>query len=207
MRTSEKCGAIVEAFAKAQRQFKNPHKNQQVKYGNTNFKYADLTACLDAVLPALNAEGIALMQGVRINGEAQIMVTRLSLGEEWLACEYPVGPANAEHKDVGAAYTYGKRYSLASLCGISADDDTDASEVKTRAAAPKADNTAKVWKDDQVRSLNHMEEVRELDNWEITNADALKKLSNNHAKMSEDLEAVVENTRKRVTKNAETLGD
>ena len=52
---------LFAALAKAQAAFKTVQKNRQANYG----RYADLTSILEAVRPALNANGIFLYQDVR----------------------------------------------------------------------------------------------------------------------------------------------
>lgn len=195
MKTSENCAELMTAFTKAQSNFTNPGKNQQVSYGNTKFKYADLTACLDAVLPALNAEGIALAQGVTIEGEAQVLITRLSLGNEWMTSEYPLGAVGVDHKDIGAAYTYGKRYSVVSMCGISADEDGDATSITTKSAAPKKSepktNTAQEWATAAAATYQAFKTDRERENWVTTNQSTLDDLRKQAPKLADRLDEII----------------
>ena len=209
MKTSETCADFMAAFAKAQANFKNPVKNKEVKYGATKFKYADLTACLDAVLPSLNAEGIALTQGVTIEGEAQVLITRLSLGNEWMTSEYPLGAVGADHKDIGAAYTYGKRYSVVSMTGISADEDGDASSITTKSAAPKKatpkPNAAQEWADDAAKAFKAIKTSGEQSSWIETNKGFMDKLETGHPDTFKTLDDVIKTEQRRVS-NAEVAG-
>ncbi|HET7239373.1 MAG TPA: ERF family protein, partial [Terrimicrobiaceae bacterium] len=56
---------------------------------------------------------------------------------EVIISEWPL-PANANPQNMGSNLTYAKRYSLAAICGVSADEDDDAEAgVKESGKAPK----------------------------------------------------------------------
>lgn len=209
MKTSENCAELMTAFTKAQSNFTNPGKNKEVSYGNTKFKYADLTACLDAVLPALNAEGIALTQGVTIEEGAQVLITRLSLGNEWMTSEYPLGAVGVDHKDIGAAYTYGKRYSVVSMCGISADEDGDATSITTKSAAPKKTNpkpnAAEEWATGSATTFKALASSNEQAAWVETNKGFMAKLEKEHPDTFKTLDDVIKAEQRRVN-NEEIAG-
>jgi hypothetical protein len=140
MQTSETIGAIAAALAKAQSEMKNAPLNKV----NPHFKsrYADLAAIRDAIIPALAKNGIAIIQATASDNGRIIVETRLihSSGE-WIGGSIPVmAPPTALAQAVGSALTYAKRYSLASLVCISADDDDDANAasepVQTQQSRP-----------------------------------------------------------------------
>ena len=112
---------------------------------NPHFKsrYADLSAVLEAVLPALNKHGLGLLYrvhdcdvGVRL--EAVVIHTS---GEELSSGILHLPVANNDSQAVGSALSYGKRYLATGLFSLqTADDDGNAATASMRAApvvAPK----------------------------------------------------------------------
>jgi hypothetical protein len=88
---------------------------------------------LDAVLPALTAEGVLLTQPIS-DGAVH---TILSKGEESLASSLPL-PVITDPQKMGSAITYYRRYTLTSLLALAAEDD-DANTAS--AAKPQPVNT------------------------------------------------------------------
>jgi hypothetical protein len=93
-----------------------------------NSKYADLNSILKVVRPVLSENGLALVQGNKydITSSGFYVTTKLihSSGQ-WIYSEIrlPVGKKDAH--GVGAACTYGRRFSLSAMLGISVDVDDD----------------------------------------------------------------------------------
>ena len=107
---------LFAALAKAQAAFKTVQKNKQANYG----KYADLTSILEAVRPALNANGIFLYQDVRsVQGGVTVRTILAHESGQTLESSELFMPSGANGK-INAC-----RYSLSSFLGISADDDDD----------------------------------------------------------------------------------
>lgn len=137
MRTSDAINEIATALAKAQGEMKNASLNKV----NPHFKskYADLAEIRDTVTPALSKHGIAVVQGTEATDGALMVVTRLvHTSGQWFESQFPI--AVDKPQTMGSAYTYAKRYSLAAICNIAADEDDDANaanEGKTP-PAPKA---------------------------------------------------------------------
>ena len=112
---------------------------------NPHFKsrYADLSAVLEAVLPALNKHGLGLLYrvhdcdvGVRL--EAVVIHTS---GEELSSGILHLPVAKNDSQAVGSALSYGKRYLATGIFALqTADDDGNAATASMRAApvvAPK----------------------------------------------------------------------
>lgn len=123
---------LIESLAKAQSEMNHAAFDQT----NPHFKskFASLKSVIDAIKPALNANGIFFMQvshpldhGVGIETIFCKADEKLSTGVVMV----PVDKANAQ--GLGSALTYAKRYSLAMACGIAADLDDDGNGA---AAAP-----------------------------------------------------------------------
>ena len=124
MESSEEINEIAAAMAKAQAMIQNPKKENE----NPHFKskYADLASGLNAIRPALSANGIALFQATGLyEGTSVILRTRLvhSSGQ-WIGSTYPVS-ALAQHQAMASALTYAKRQSLFALVGVAGEDDDD----------------------------------------------------------------------------------
>jgi hypothetical protein len=133
---------LIEAFVKAQEMM--THAALDSNNPAFNSKYASLSSVLDAVKPALNANGIALIQK-SVPTEAGISVETCfyGYGEELCTGPVPVPIGKANAHGFGSALTYAKRYSLCLACGISAEEDDDGNIAtsqykKTAPPAPKA---------------------------------------------------------------------
>ena len=124
---SEKIGELVSALAKAQLEFTPALKDSDNPFFKS--KYADLAANINAVRPALNKHGIAVIQADSSELERAIARVRTSLhcGEQWIASEAEA-PAidksgNVNVQTLGSAWTYLRRYTLQALCGLASEDD------------------------------------------------------------------------------------
>jgi hypothetical protein len=106
-------------------------------------RYATLDATLEAVRPALAAQGLAVLQGITFpetNGEGRLVgitvETRLvHASGEWMASHVPVPVAKADAHGLGSALSYGRRYGLAALLSLAADDDDDGNAAASQAPA------------------------------------------------------------------------
>lgn len=114
---------IATALVKAQKAFGPALKSST----NPHFKsrYADLAACVEAVIAGLNDNGIALIQKCYdcANG---VMVETMFVHEsgEMLECGILHVPASKQDpQGYGSALTYARRYSLMAACGIAPEDD------------------------------------------------------------------------------------
>lgn len=135
-------GKISAAFVKAQKQF-NPALKSSV---NPHFKsrYAALDACIEAVIDALNDNGIALMQHTTESDNGVIVETVfLHESGEMLSCGKLHVPASKQDaQGYGSALTYARRYSLMAACGIAPEDDDGNGASKTITEKQAADLTA-----------------------------------------------------------------
>lgn len=130
--------ALAAALAKAQgamqaaaKDSKNPHFNS---------KYADLAAIWAACRAPLATNGLSVVQRVSTSGDGAVtVVTRLMHSSgEWIQdrCVFPV--AQRTPQAYGSAVTYARRYALAALVGVAAEDDdgNDASGGPSRQEPP-----------------------------------------------------------------------
>lgn len=114
---------IATALVKAQKSFGPALKNRE--NGHLKQKYADLSACLDAVIDAFNANGIMLMQQTHECQDGVIVETVFlhESGEQMSAGKLHVPATKKDAQGYGSAMSYARRYSLMAACGISAEDD------------------------------------------------------------------------------------
>lgn len=127
---------IASALVKAQKAFGPALKSST----NPHFKskYADLAACVEAVIDALNANGIALIQQTH-DDEKGVTVETMFLhesGESLTSGRLHVPASKQDPQGYGSALTYARRYSLMAACGIAPeDDDGNAASKKPQAKA------------------------------------------------------------------------
>lgn len=114
---------IYAAFVKAQRAFAPALKTSS----NPHFKskYADLSACVEAVIDGLNENGIGLIQRTYEDASGVTVETLFvhESGESMEGGKLHVPAARQDPQGYGSALTYARRYSLMAACGIAPEDD------------------------------------------------------------------------------------
>ena len=133
---------IATALVKAQKQFQPALKTST----NPHFRsrYADLSACVEAVIDALNANGIYLLQK-NYDCADGVMVETVFVHEsgEMLECGIVHFPAvKKDPQGYASALTYARRYSLMASCGIAPEDDDGNAASKP---VPKISATQGEW--------------------------------------------------------------
>jgi hypothetical protein len=164
---------IATALVKAQKAFGPALKSST----NPHFKsrYADLAACVEAVIDALNENGIALVQHSHECADGIIIETIFihESGEMISGGKLHVPATKQDAQGYGSAMTYARRYSLQAACGIAPEDDdgNNASRAKPKSTRTKAeiealitattssDQLTAVWK---TLAADERELVREL---------------------------------------------
>lgn len=181
MRTSENIDQLATALAAAQAEMKNAKLNKV----NPHFKskYADLAEIRDTVTPALSKHGIAVVQGTDAGQSGFILVvTRLvHKSGQWVESSFPI--AYDKPQTMGSAYTYAKRYSLAAICNIAADEDDDANAANDKPVMPSVNGTPGASKagsratyDGFVKAIRSAPTVKALADWHKQNVTELDKL-------------------------------
>ncbi len=134
MKISESIKELSTALSKFQGEVKNPHNeatNPQYKS-----KYAPLDVVINTIKPLLSKHGLSFIQSTSTEGES-VGITTLLLHEsgEWIESDTMFLPAyqlkgggvkefNAQ--GIGSSTTYGRRYQLSAMLGLSSEDDDDA---------------------------------------------------------------------------------
>ena len=126
---------LFTALAKAQSEVENAVK------GSTNphfkSKYADLAEVLNTVRPVFAANGLSIIQIPSFDGAMASVTTCLAHAKGGtITGVSSCVPAKTDAQGIGAATTYLRRYSLASVCGVAQEDDDgqSAAHTKTRIA-------------------------------------------------------------------------
>lgn len=121
---------LAEAMAKAWPELKNATLNKV----NPHFKsrYADLPAIIDAVREPLAKNGISFAQTTHMTDAGLVLrTTLLHVSGQSISSDYPLPMMVDKPQQMGSALTYARRYSLAAICGIAADEDDDANAAQS----------------------------------------------------------------------------
>jgi len=125
---------LVAALAKAQGAFPEIERNRTVrvrpKSGGQEyeFKYATLSAIIDAIRKPLSENGLAYTQIISHDADSgfYVLTTTLYCGNQFLSSKTPIIIEGQTNQQFGSALTYMKRYALAAILGIAAEEDDDA---------------------------------------------------------------------------------
>lgn len=157
---------IQKDFIAMQADIRNPKRSKEVtvKLANSNgsykFKYAPLDAILDELRPVLLKHNFAIAQGIERKEYGSILKTDLiHISGSSITSSLPFPDAfDSRIQDYGGKLTYFKRYGLCMALGISAEDDTDATDskgkyTKTQIHAHIAKYTSAIAKTTSMREL------------------------------------------------------
>jgi len=124
-------------------------------------KYADLGNVMDACLPALNGEGISVIQPFRTDGDAFFVDTiLLHKSGQSLSCSVPLIVNKRDMQGLGSAMTYARRYGLMAMAGIAPEDDDGNAAVRAHVRDPSHDKDSPA--DIAIRSLQGAETLDQL---------------------------------------------
>lgn len=143
MRMSDSINELATALAKAQGQFTNPERNREVEVrpresAAYKFRYATFDAILDVVRKPLSENGLALVQGVATTDAGLVLTTKLLHATgQWIESDTPVFYTGDKAQAFGSGVSYAKRYAVAALLGITADEDDDGNNASGNAATYK----------------------------------------------------------------------
>ena len=137
--------AAQATMGKALKQAENPHFRS---------KYADLGAVMDACLPALNANGISVVQPVHETEFGRYVKTVLyhESGES-LETSVPLILGKQDMQGLGSAMTYARRYGLMAMAGIAPEDDDGNAAAASVKGNPTSNGLKDAWKDGVLDSL------------------------------------------------------
>lgn len=128
---------LATALAKAQAEMKNATLNKV----NPHFKskYADLAEIIDTTRAVLAKHGLSVVQTTEIqDGQLVLVTTLLHTSGQSLCGAYPLPMVLEKPQAMGSALTYARRYALAAITNIAAeeDDDANAAQVEAKNVTP-----------------------------------------------------------------------
>ena len=160
---------IASALVKAQREFGPALKSST----NPHFrsKYADLSACIEAVITALNNNGIYLMQLTdEHDGGVKVSTTFIHESGEQLSAGSLFMPAiKHDAQGYGSALSYARRYSLMAACSLATEDDDGNQATKSAPVAQpiKATPKPQVDADNKPAQLPAVVKGKENSQWQL----------------------------------------
>lgn len=119
---SNEINELAKALAAAQGEMESAKK----KSINPHFraKYADLAACWDVIRETLPVHGLSVVQTLGFADGRTIVTTQLMHASgQWVRGSCPIRPVKDDPQGMGSAITYGRRYGLAAMVGLTQDDD------------------------------------------------------------------------------------
>lgn len=168
MDKSEKLNEIFTALSKFQGELCNASKS---KAGH-NYKYADLSACINACKDLLAENGLAVSQMLGGSSEGQTLTTMLTHSSgQYISdcCVLPTavlsgGGGKNPVQCLGSSITYMRRYSYCAITGLTQEDEDAAGHVKApkKVAARPDSEEMKIIK----AAVNANDDKFVKDNWE-----------------------------------------
>lgn len=124
---------ITKALLKVQEEITNPPNTARNPFFKS--KYAPLPDILNLVRPILTKNDLFLYQNTGSDGESAIYVQTIIMhksGELLQSDKLSLVPDKKTPQGIGSAITYGRRYQLSAMLGISSEDDDDGEGAEKR---------------------------------------------------------------------------
>ena len=124
---SEKIDLVSSALVKAKKSIRNVKPDKQ----GHGYKYADLVTIIDMSTPILLDNDLVVTQNIINENDGQVGIETILLHSSGQyiggAFVLPITdlPRGNLVQGMGASITYGRRYALAAILGISSDEDID----------------------------------------------------------------------------------
>lgn len=135
--TSADTAKLDAALAKAQGEFPAAIKDSNNPAFKT--KYADLSAIMEAIRPALAKHGLSLTQWPVHSEDNRVhMVTRIAHAGEWIRGTFSMPCDKQNAHGYGSIITYLRRYCAGSCLGVITDLDDDGNAASSRPTPPPA---------------------------------------------------------------------
>lgn len=117
---------LYAAVARLQSELPSISKGKTADTGTYKYKYADLPAVSEAILPKLGKLGLAFVAFPTLNADGKFVLAYSLVHEAGaeMGGEYRL-PDNGSPQQIGSAITYARRYALCAVTGIAADEDDD----------------------------------------------------------------------------------
>jgi len=121
---SETIGELAKALVKAQAAMRPVKKDLENPFFKS--KYADLAAVWENCRKPLTENGLSVVQ-IPESEDGSVIIKTVLLHEsgEWISGQLQLTLAKSDPQAVGSAITYGRRYALAAMTGMCAEDEDD----------------------------------------------------------------------------------
>ena len=131
MNKSESISKLATALSQFQAEISNPKNTANNPFFKS--KYAPLNDILTLVRPIMAKHGLSILQSPGGDGTLiTISTIIMHISGEWIEPEPLVlKAAKSDPQGAGSAITYGRRYSLSAILGISSEDDDDGNHAST----------------------------------------------------------------------------
>ena len=124
MLKSEQINELAAALAKAQGQIEGAKKSSSNPFFKS--KYADLAECWNTCREALTANEISVIQmpeEINENGRLNITTMLAHSSGQYISSTLTMTVTKLDPQAIGSAITYGRRYALAAMVGLTQEDD------------------------------------------------------------------------------------
>jgi len=191
---SDNINELVAALAKAQAGLTAPARNREVEVvskrtgGRYKFSYTTLDAIIEHVREPLTTNGLWFVQSLaKDEGRYSLLTKLVHSSGQWMASETPILAETKDNQDFGAAITYMKRYSLAAMLGVAADEDTDGQSgegkkekqpIKPKPKTPE--EAADAWISDALSVIGSFTMRGQYQQWKKENQRFIDKLAKDH---------------------------
>jgi hypothetical protein len=119
---SEQINELSTALSLAQFEMGNAAKDSKNPFFNS--KYADLAEIINTVKASFGNHGLSYSQHPSYNnGDVLLTTIIMHKSGQWMSSCMSMPVVKKDPQGVGSAVTYCRRYSLASICGITQEDD------------------------------------------------------------------------------------
>ena len=132
MNKSESIASLAKSLAEVQASLAPARKDSTNPFFNST--YADLSSVWESCRGLLAKNGLSVIQGNRVGTNNTVIVETILAHEsgQWIQSELCMPLAKNDPQGVGSAITYGRRYGLAAIVGVVADDDDDGNAASTK---------------------------------------------------------------------------
>ena len=125
---SESINELATALAKAQAELQHAKKDSKNPFFKSS--YADLTSVIEAIRKPFSANGLSYCQLPETeDGKIKVITILMHSSGQWIKGELTLTPVKTDPQSYGSAITYGRRYGLQAIAGLSAEEDDDGNKA------------------------------------------------------------------------------
>lgn len=142
MKTSETINEIAIALIAVQAEIEPAIKDST----NPHFKsrYADLSSIWGSCRTSLAKNHLAVIQSPTFVDQRVVLITRvIHKSGQWIENELSIKPQQDTAQGIGSCITYARRYALASMVGVTVDEDDDGNEASKGSKPPQQSQKTK----------------------------------------------------------------